>query len=175
MSAMPEVFDNQAPEAAEDAPPSRTDVRHLRIVVDLLKAHRLTVASAEVLRAVTEIEELRIQVDRHETSLTLVRQAVKAMDKAEATLNAKLQTWLAIDQALLTKEQRMERREWEMALRQDVEYARKRLLTTARLLTQPPANPGHPTDVEREERQLQRAQEPASPRDWLNEFDGAAR
>lgn len=168
MSALPQVVAREEPEDVEDAAPSRTDLRHLRIVVDLLKAHGLAVASAEVMRAVTEIELARPELDRHQTSLALVRQAVKAVDKAEATLNTKLQTWLAIDGSLLTKDQRMERREWEMALRQDVEYARKRLLVGVRLLVEPARDQLAPTPFEREERQMRRALEPSSPRDWLN-------
>lgn len=152
----------------EDASPSRTDLRHLRLVVDLLKTHRLPIPAEEVQRAVKEIEELRPAHDNTVRSLETLRLALAAVDKAEATLNEKLASWQANDVRLLTKEQRMERRDWEMQVRSEVEYARRRLMTAARALLDV-SHKHIENELEREMRRIESAAAPTPPRVWLQD------
>ena len=152
----------------DDIPPSRTDLRHLRLVVDLLKNHRLVVPAEEVQRAVKELEELRPSHDQHVRSLEAVSRALSAMDKAEFTLNEKLVSWNATDTRLLTKEQRMERRDWETELRREVECARRRLTNAVRELIATVSKHTE-NELEREMRLIEAAAGPIPARVWMED------
>jgi len=155
---------------ADDAPPSRTELRHLRIVVDLLKSHRLAVPADEVMRAVTEIEELRPLVEHQRDSLNLLRVALTGLDRAETKLNEKLAAHSTVDINLLSKEQRMERREWETEWRRDVEYARRRLVTAVRALLENTQRKHAPTTYELDQRRSEKAAQPTPPHVWLEDL-----
>jgi hypothetical protein len=152
----------------EGAPPSRTDLRHLRLVVDLLKNHRLPIPAEEAMRAVTELEQLRPAHENNVRSLETLRLALAAVDKAEATLTEKFVAWQAIDIRSLTKEQRMERREWETEYRRDVEYARRRLMTAARALLETSVKRVE-NELEREMRRIEAAPAPTPAHVWMED------
>lgn len=155
-------------EEAEPAP-SRTDIRHLRLVADMLQEEHIAGASAEVMRAIQEIESARPVLKRGDAARELMRLSLTAIDRAEAKLAEKLNAWSAIDVTKLTREQRMERRDWEAELRRDVAYGHKRLLAAVRAFVDEGVAVAKPalSASESELRRLERASRPSTPREWL--------
>jgi hypothetical protein len=156
-------------EESEPAP-SRTDVRHLRMVADMLREEHIAGASAEVMRAIQEIESARPVLERGDAARELMRLGLVAIERAELQLAEKLKVWSSIDATKLTREQRMERRDWEAELRRDVAYGHKRLLAAVRAFVADGTSqaPSVKAEHEREVCRLERARQPTSPREWLN-------
>ncbi|MHB8742064.1 MAG: hypothetical protein ACYC9L_02980 [Sulfuricaulis sp.] len=153
--------------AERDSPPSRTDLRHLRILADMLVEQHLPGAADEVRRALQEIEQARPVLEKLESIQELMAAALSAIDRSQARLAEKLSAWSAIDATKLSKEQRMERRDWEAELRRDVAYGHQRLLAAVRAFVEKPVPNPNPAAHEMEQRQMERASRPALPREWL--------